>query len=451
MWTYPESWAIEGMTTATAEGVNTFHNLVNKGKTPLNADVDLPVKLASSIPRSAMVARGALTLFNAAGLALTAYSLYDYMTANNTTLQSNGSIVSSGTCTLAATQGVTNLCPAAGNKTGCNPMQLVNQYCNIGITSQVQVAQATNNGVLLTSYNLLRLNANGTTTTFTGFTISGQGTNIPTPSQSQIQTEVAARTPSNTQLFDALKADADKPTSPGSFNAFVMNTARTDIEATPYVSPSQVVSTETYPMPDGSTETISIEEAYAYYPTLSGIDATTGQVTSTPVQQNPFTGELEPVELSNLEYGSEQIDYETFTQTNTTTTNNTTGQTSTTTTQTNHGTGTTTVINNNTTNNTNTDICQANPAILACQTLGTATPPEPVEVSTFEIETTMETPASVPGQCPQPIVRTLSNGQTEITYDYDKLCHMATTLRPFVILVSLVGAGFFVASGIRSK
>jgi hypothetical protein len=229
-----------------------------------------------------------------------------------------------------------------------------------------------------------------------------------------------------------------------------MNTAVTDITAQPYVSPSQVVSTETEPMPDGSTQTTSIEESYAYYPTLSGIDATTGQVTSTPVQQNPFTGQLEPVDLSNIEPGSEQIDYETFTQTETTTTNNTTGQTSTTTTQTNHGTGQTTIINN-TTNNTNTDICQANPAILACQTLGSATPPEPVQVPSIEIDTTMETPASVPGQCPQPIVRTLSNGQTEITYDYDKLCDMASTLRPFVILVSLVGAGFFVASGIRSK
>jgi hypothetical protein len=451
MWTYPEHWAIENMATETAQGVKTFQTLLNKGVTPLNSSVDLPVTLASSVPRAALVGRAALTLFNVAGLAITAYSLYDILSDNGITETAGLTTTGSG-----CTQPGNINCPQIGASSSpvgmtCSAWAptLANQTITAGCfpPSNTYTTQASGpslylyfrrNGVQYGSFLLSPSN-------------SVTQTN-PSPTQQQLETAISpANTASNIELFNALKADSNKPGADSSFPFFVMNTARSDIEASPYISPSQVVSTETVPMPDGSTQTISIEEAYAYYPTLSGIDADTGLQTSTPFQVNPFNGQLEPVTLNNLEPGSEEIDYETFTQTNTTTTNNTTGQTSTTTTQTNHGTGTTTIINNNTTNNTNTDICQANPAILACQTLGTATPPEPVEVPTHEIETTFEPPASVPGQCPQPIVRTLSNGQTEITYDYDKLCDMATTLRPFVILVSLVGAGFFVASGIRSK
>jgi hypothetical protein len=449
MWTYPENWAIENMATETAQGVKTFQTLLNKGVTPLNASVDLPVTLSSSIPRAAIVGRAALTIFNVAGLGLTAYSLYNLLSDNG--LSSDGSITN-GTVSGCYHPG-NSLCPSIGT-------QSAPQTCISFAATVASAAISAGCWAPANTYTTSSLGGGRTLITFKRNTTSYGSTEVQSqqvpnvinnPTIPQLENQITpANTATNKQLFDALKEDSSKGTAGSSFPFFVMNTAVTDIVAEPYVSPSQVVSTETVPMPDGSTQTISIEEAYSYYPTLSGIDATTGLVTSTPVQQNPFTGQLEPVELNNLEPGSQEIDYQSITQTQTTTTNNTTGQTSTTTTQTNHGTGQTTIINN-TTNNTNTDICQANPAILACQTLGTATPPEPVEVPTHEIETTFEPPASVPGQCPQPIVRTLSNGQTEITYDYDKLCEMATSLRPFVILFSLLGAAYYVSTGIKSR
>ncbi len=131
MWTYPEHWAIENMATETAQGVKTFQTLLNKGVTPLNASVDLPVTLSSSIPRAALVGRAALTIFNVAGVGLTAYQLYNLFSDNG--LASDGSIPGAPTTTGCAVY-IPPACGGNGVATNfyptCNYVEMANYVAN---------------------------------------------------------------------------------------------------------------------------------------------------------------------------------------------------------------------------------------------------------------------------------------------------------------------------------
>ncbi|WP_157198079.1 hypothetical protein [Methylomonas sp. DH-1] len=263
----------------------------------------------------------------------------------------NGTIPAGG-CVLLSTQALTDVCSAAANSSNCNPSAAVNSICNFGMTGSTLMSiyvyppNSPYYGKENRSYKLFKGAAQ-----YPGFSVLAPAGTLGTETDATAEdwaNEIDDRISDTSQLFNAVKADD----SWDNFAAYVQPMSFETVHAEAVVTEPEVVGTVDYTAPDGSSMTDEISQAYAYYPTLLGIDATTGEVVSTPIAQDPVTGEIfevdpEAIELENIVPGSEEISYEAYTQETKKTTNNDTGEVTETTTQTNHGQ---TVVENNTTN-----------------------------------------------------------------------------------------------------
>lgn len=182
------------------------------------------------------------------------------------------------------------------------------------------------------------------------------------------------------------------------------------VSAEPVEGPDEVVSTETKPNPDGSTSTIEKTEKAVATPTATGTN---------------------PTDIANT--------WNVSTVTTETTTNNTTNVTT-----------VSTVTNNQGENPADpADVCSLHPEILACQSLDDVPDVDPVDLVTQSVGS-FTMPGSVAGSCPEPIVNTLANGQ-QIVYTYQPVCDYGSALRPFVIILALISAGYIVSGSVRMQ
>ncbi|ANE54485.1 hypothetical protein [Methylomonas sp. DH-1] len=88
---YPpsETWVIDGIPVNANAAAEVTKSLINKAVTPKGLPVDLPVTLKATVPRAALIGRGAAILSGVAGVGLTAYYLYQLLADNDTTITPN--------------------------------------------------------------------------------------------------------------------------------------------------------------------------------------------------------------------------------------------------------------------------------------------------------------------------------------------------------------------------
>lgn len=447
---YPasETWMIDGVAVNANAAAEVAASVLNRGFKPVSTGtVDLPVSIKGTIPRAALVGRAALTLFNVAGIGLTAYSIYDYLSSSG--LDASGSIPGpvvtngcninpTGSCSTSKFLSVCAWASMDAHIASCN---------SVTFSSRRSVTLSGNNS----REELLDANGNVVASASYQYPATGSAT-IDHPTLSEYESFVEAKTTDNAALYNAVKNDDGKHPSISAFPGAILPFASETVTAHPAQTPRETVNSATYPMADGTTSTATTSEMYGYFPTLTGIDADTGEIisASASVQYNPDTDsyDLQPVTLDNIEPGTGQLEYTEITNTQTTTTNNTTGQSTTATTQTTTSTGTGTGGGSGSVSFP--DYCATHPGRLGCYPVGSFTAPSSVSVQEKPLGANFTAPTSVVGSCPADATKTLTSGQV-VSMSYQPVCDFASGVRPAVLAVAFLGAAYIVSGSLRSE
>lgn len=233
---------------------------------------------------------------------------------------------------------------------------------------------------------------------------------LTTPSETQLADSIQQSAAPTPELVDTVLNDSIARGFSAEVSGLITPNTPMAVEASPVEGPDEEVSSITSPNPDGSTSTTVKKEKATATPSPTG--STAGDIVNT---------------------------WNVSTVTTTTTTNNTTNVSSV----------STEVVQQGENPPDKSDLCALHPEILACQTLDDAPDVPPVDLLTQAVGS-FTMPTSVAGSCPDPIVNTLANGQ-QVVYTFQPVCDYGTALRPFVIIVALIAAGYIVTGSVRMQ